>query len=102
LSSRRRHTRSKRDWSSDVCSSDLVFEKNINGRLACNDAAGKWLFKNKKYTVIKNGIFLNKYTFNTSTRKSIRENIKFQMMRFLRSEERRVGKEYRYVSLTEQ
>src|SRR5699024_4427053 len=24
-SSRRRHTRSKRDWSSDVCSSDLVF-----------------------------------------------------------------------------
>src|SRR5699024_11856601 len=27
LSSRRRHTRSKRDWSSDVCSSDLA--KNI-------------------------------------------------------------------------
>src|SRR5699024_5674612 len=25
LSSRRRHTRSKRDWSSDVCSSDLIF-----------------------------------------------------------------------------
>src|SRR5207249_6984600 len=26
FSSRRRHTRSKRDWSSDVCSSDLVGE----------------------------------------------------------------------------
>src|SRR5699024_11680521 len=26
FSSRRRHTRSKRDWSSDVCSSDLGFE----------------------------------------------------------------------------
>src|SRR6266513_3920482 len=26
FSSRRRHTRSKRDWSSDVCSSDLVVE----------------------------------------------------------------------------
>src|SRR5699024_11955427 len=25
LSSRRRHTRSKRDWSSDVCSSDLIY-----------------------------------------------------------------------------
>src|SRR5207249_9279403 len=25
FSSRRRHTRSKRDWSSDVCSSDLTF-----------------------------------------------------------------------------
>src|SRR5699024_12014440 len=24
-SSRRRHTRSKRDWSSDVCSSDLIY-----------------------------------------------------------------------------
>src|SRR5437868_14981103 len=27
FSSRRRHTRSKRDWSSDVCSSDLVNAK---------------------------------------------------------------------------
>src|SRR5699024_11758465 len=25
VSSRRRHTRSKRDWSSDVCSSDLLY-----------------------------------------------------------------------------
>src|SRR5207249_8811518 len=29
LSSRRRHTRSKRDWSSDVCSSDLVRKQTI-------------------------------------------------------------------------
>src|SRR5699024_11299639 len=27
FSSRRRHTRSKRDWSSDVCSSDLVYDQ---------------------------------------------------------------------------
>src|SRR5699024_12205883 len=27
FSSRRRHTRSKRDWSSDVCSSDLIDEE---------------------------------------------------------------------------
>src|SRR5699024_143858 len=27
FSSRRRHTRSKRDWSSDVCSSDLTYER---------------------------------------------------------------------------
>src|SRR5699024_10175365 len=31
FSSRRRHTRSKRDWSSDVCSSDLV-EAHVVGR----------------------------------------------------------------------
>src|SRR5699024_11275878 len=29
FSSRRRHTRSKRDWSSDVCSSDLRADNNI-------------------------------------------------------------------------
>src|SRR5207249_8034590 len=28
FSSRRRHTRSKRDWSSDVCSSDLIWFRN--------------------------------------------------------------------------
>src|SRR5215469_2859532 len=32
FSSRRRHTRSLRDWSSDVCSSDLAF--NVPGRIA--------------------------------------------------------------------
>src|SRR5699024_11322892 len=29
FSSRRRHTRSKRDWSSDVCSSDLVSAETV-------------------------------------------------------------------------
>src|SRR5699024_8483281 len=30
FASRRRHTRSKRDWSSDVCSSDLERQKSIH------------------------------------------------------------------------
>src|SRR5438874_10058127 len=30
FSSRRRHTRSLRDWSSDVCSSDLLYDVGIN------------------------------------------------------------------------
>src|SRR5438105_6675339 len=30
FSSRRRHTRSTRDWSSDVCSSDLIFSAGAN------------------------------------------------------------------------
>src|SRR5699024_11719723 len=33
FSSRRRHTRSKRDWSSDVCSSDLILLHYKNGAL---------------------------------------------------------------------
>src|SRR5699024_12035679 len=30
FSSRRRHTRSKRDWSSDVCSSDLIAKRLLD------------------------------------------------------------------------
>src|SRR5437868_9310571 len=37
FSSRRRHTRSKRDWSSDVCSSDLV------ARATREEYVGTWL-----------------------------------------------------------
>src|SRR5699024_11650240 len=36
FSSRRRHTRSKRDWSSDVCSSDLGLEMLASMRLCAN------------------------------------------------------------------
>src|SRR5699024_11748067 len=37
FSSRRRHTRSKRDWSSDVCSSDLNFNlRSFAERTAMN------------------------------------------------------------------
>src|SRR5690606_39579909 len=46
FSSRRRHTRFSRDWSSDVCSSDLVRlawsyqdSPHIWGTLGCTDAA---------------------------------------------------------------
>lgn len=56
----------------------LFFETSVNGRLACNDAAGKWLFKNKKFYVLKNGININKYKFNQNNRTQIRKkfNIK--------------------------
>src|SRR5699024_4576461 len=33
FSSRRRHTRSKRDWSSDVCSSDLLLQYYVTKKL---------------------------------------------------------------------
>src|SRR6267378_903772 len=38
FSSRRRHTRSLRDWSSDVCSSDLV-ENGLDGMIVSNHGA---------------------------------------------------------------
>src|SRR5438067_6621096 len=39
FSSRRRHTRSKRDWSSDVCSSDLGAAPRTRRRMAAATAA---------------------------------------------------------------
>src|SRR5690606_40003738 len=41
FSSRRRHTRFSRDWSSDVCSSDLADDVAIDGRTA-RDLAYLW------------------------------------------------------------
>src|SRR5216683_6254514 len=42
FSSRRRHTRSDRDWSSDVCSSDLINRARANARKA--EAEGEAAF----------------------------------------------------------
>src|SRR5204863_6572400 len=44
FSSRRRHTRSLRDWSSDVCSSDLavINAKEFGGVFALDDAGTEW------------------------------------------------------------
>src|SRR5687768_17712569 len=37
FSSRRRHTRCSREWSSDVCSSDLLFFDEVEKTLLCSD-----------------------------------------------------------------
>ena len=45
-------------------------------RIACSTEAGKWLFRNNKFTVIKNGINLENYRFNYETRKKYRSMFK--------------------------
>lgn len=52
-----------------------AFEMFVNQRLACNEAAGKWLFKNKPFTVIDNGIFLDRYQYKQDTRNKVRKNL---------------------------
>src|SRR5699024_11929012 len=51
LSSRRRHTTSKRDWSSDVCSSDLV-----DGFITLNQSIAD--FYREKYTDLPAAVLL--------------------------------------------
>src|SRR5690606_39731691 len=101
-SSRRRHTRFSRDWSSDVCSSDL-------------DLSGNWDWDKLRKQVIKHGVrnsllvapmptastsqilgnneCFEPYTSNIYTRRVLSGEF--------RSEERRVGKECRCVWLPE-
>src|SRR5687768_18606172 len=78
FSSRRRHTRCSRDWSSDVCSSDLI--------------SHILTFRNRKFldrytSVFCRSIFLHDYGSCAVRHRRSRKN---------RSEERRVGKECRY------
>src|SRR5699024_11528208 len=97
-SSRRRHTRSKRDWSSDVCSSDLRITDDIdqidrayvlttknNAYVAAmmnNDDANDDKKERRRGNEINDG---NRSDRGMSTRHTDR------------SEERRVGKESRAV-----
>src|SRR5207247_5188682 len=80
FSSRRRHTRSTRDWSSDVCSSDLVSDDAETAQ-QCTRARWKAPF----------------YTVSTSMVRLFSEDVRgFCVGSITRSEERRVGKECRY------
>src|SRR5699024_11513266 len=91
LSSGRRHTRSKRDWSSDVCSSDLLTELEISmfineitesavtGNIV--SAFERTAEKIREYPHCDRLIYLAATVLNSSLA--------------LRSEERRVGKQRR-------
>src|SRR5699024_11691023 len=85
FSSRRRHTRSKRDWSSDVCSSDLASTlayRNVEQLFrACakNNILILGAFPNPESDVLT--LFEHRYLIEKE--------------RHSRSEERRVGKECR-------
>src|SRR5207249_8915917 len=94
-SSRRRHTRSKRDWSSDVCSSDLADEtvyltwydvfagggalfRSVSGEASGDVAPGAQVVRNARVDV--------------ELRDPTTATVEVSAM--WRSEERRVGKEW--------
>src|SRR2546429_2105036 len=84
FSSRRRHTRCSRDWSSDVCSSDL--RVGIGIMLAPNKITGVWV-NIKGFAARGTGA-----TMRTTRRIEFGDT---DMAGIVRSEERRVGKECR-------
>src|SRR6266704_6759287 len=83
FSSRRRHTRSKRDWSSDVCSSDLedgsgcwpsaatiARKANISDCTVRREIARRKMTVTCSYTVAADGPGTNSYTVVTDDRVS--------------------------------
>src|SRR2546429_2961800 len=64
FSSRRRHTRCSRDWSSDVCSSDLVkaYQREVQSKDIVSRRVGDRT---------KSGVFLGSYARNPATGEAI-------------------------------
>src|SRR5207248_8680536 len=95
--SRRRHTRSYGDWSSDVCSSDLDLWRDPDFRddLMClgHKSSPSPLGERGKMLTNKSARHWPKMQDITSL--SFRSQVPFENAQTLRSEERRVGKECR-------
>src|SRR5439155_16586709 len=97
FSSRRRHTRWPRDWSSDVCSSDLLELDH-----------GLWQLTGLQVTAGSNTIPTATVTLKDHNGETIQQGADMVMVKpagpyldiisAVRSEERRVGKEGRYRS----
>src|SRR5699024_12190775 len=95
FSSRRRHTRSKRDWSSDVCSSDL-HDKGVATYIAGNSGAAPDRTLENEYTDILN---IGKIFHVEDKAEALVEEMKAAVadtLAAVRSEERRVGKDGRW------
>src|SRR5699024_11393162 len=91
FSSRRRHTRSKRDWSSDVCSSDL---EQIEPKWQ------KYWQKHKTFKTPENHdkpkyYVLDMFPYPSGSGLHVGHPEGYTATDILRSEERRVGKECR-------
>src|SRR5437899_9705966 len=87
FSSRRRHTRCLSDWSSDVCSSDLLLYRSLSHLIAVERKLFTRDERNLEYLQTDVGEILK--TILASTRQVLECDE-------TRSEERRVGKECRY------
>src|SRR5699024_12233079 len=83
FSSRSQHTSSRRDWSSDVCSSDLILCLTVSIGLLVWEPTPSI----RDFIALKDKFVARQIVKSKSTKPS------FSQMHNLRSEERRVGKE---------
>src|SRR2546429_6088476 len=86
FSSRRRHTRCSRDWSSDVCSSDLVKTKAVIEQRRVHGAAERHELRFNAHEMRNRAHGVKHFLKQPASQSFLRK---------FRSEERRVGKECR-------
>ena len=56
--------------------SKFILKKNVTVRFACSEKAGQWLYgKKESFTVIKNGINVSKFSYNTQIREEKRKEL---------------------------
>src|SRR5207248_5686110 len=92
FSSRRRHTRSYGDWSSDVCSSDLVYDAGGVGSVAYSDLEVEG---GENRFVETEGLPRDSRRIDTTWLHPNKKGGPDRRFANNRSEERRVGKEWR-------
>src|SRR5690606_40061893 len=101
FSSRRRHTRFSRDWSSDVCSSDLKYgnSENTAQKEKVENLLSVFTFTDQKkiLEIARNNITSTEFSIENSQSDLLNK----QKNIYSRSEERRVGKERRSREETE-
>src|SRR5206468_9436806 len=100
LSIRRRHTRSDRDWSSDVCSSDLARQCRLDSARRFDEGNGVIVVllnagRDSEDVRIEDDVLGRKAGFLRQNAVGARANVHF------RSEERRVGKDMSVWMLTD-
>src|SRR5699024_11998327 len=100
-SSRRRHTRSKRDWSSDVCSSDLSLVSNEDALLETRDVYFEEVGWVKTPIYIRNNMGKNMFVQGPAIIEE-KQTSTLLYPNQTRSEERRVGKDYKDREETEE
>lgn len=60
-----------------------LINKYATDFLACSEVAGKWMFGNRPFTVIKNGIKTSLYKFSSNTRNKTRSKYNIKMDEFV-------------------
>ncbi|MFW2488477.1 glycosyltransferase family 1 protein [Clostridium chromiireducens] len=53
----------------------IIFYHLCNVRIACGESAGEWMFRKRKFLILKNGIDLKQYIYSEEVRQKVRQKL---------------------------